>query len=215
MGANGASGRELQIAPKNRFHTKMFKENYGLITSYFHPIFIAVLHEMYWIYYSYINKDRKTSFRDLASKVPRNYACIAPILKAGCIRIPKWCRAPDLCTIPWCYGFVWGLSNTVSMDAARTPRMHSTHTLEIVLNLVALFFKVLQVKNWFRVSSCKSEFTWDQFRLLHVSTCELAAPYIYSCIRSCEWGASEVCVRGYLQVGGRFNAPGGGPGRLY
>jgi hypothetical protein len=46
MGANGASGRELQIAPKNRFHTN-FLSKYGLVTSYFHPIFIAVLHEMY------------------------------------------------------------------------------------------------------------------------------------------------------------------------
>jgi hypothetical protein len=27
--------------------TIFFRENYGLITSYFHPIFIAVLHEMY------------------------------------------------------------------------------------------------------------------------------------------------------------------------
>jgi hypothetical protein len=44
------------------------------------------------------NKDRKTGFRHLASKIPRSYACIAPILKAGCIRIPKWCRAPIVYT---------------------------------------------------------------------------------------------------------------------
>jgi hypothetical protein len=35
----------------------------------------------------------KTGFRHLASKIPRNYVCIAPILKAGSTRIPKWCRA--------------------------------------------------------------------------------------------------------------------------
>jgi hypothetical protein len=34
------------------------------------------------------------------AKIPRNYACIAPILRAGCIRIPKWCRAPNVRTIP-------------------------------------------------------------------------------------------------------------------
>jgi hypothetical protein len=51
MSANGASGQELQIAPKNRIYTLFFLikkgENYGLITSYFYPIFIAILHEMY------------------------------------------------------------------------------------------------------------------------------------------------------------------------
>jgi hypothetical protein len=53
MGANGASGQELQIAPKNRFQTIFFGENYGLITSYFHPRNLPVLHEMYRIYCSY------------------------------------------------------------------------------------------------------------------------------------------------------------------
>ena len=50
MGANGASGQELQIAPKNRFRANFLRKLWaypGLITSYFHPIFIAVLHEMY------------------------------------------------------------------------------------------------------------------------------------------------------------------------
>jgi hypothetical protein len=46
MGANGASGQELQRAPKNRFRTN-FQESYGLITSYFHPRNLPVLHEMY------------------------------------------------------------------------------------------------------------------------------------------------------------------------
>jgi hypothetical protein len=46
MGANGASGQELHIAAGNRFHTN-FLRNYGLITSYFHPIFIAILHKLY------------------------------------------------------------------------------------------------------------------------------------------------------------------------
>jgi hypothetical protein len=53
MGANGASGRELQIAPKNRFHTNFLRKlwTYHFL---FSPYFIAVSHEMYSIYYSYI-----------------------------------------------------------------------------------------------------------------------------------------------------------------
>jgi hypothetical protein len=58
MGANGASCQELQRAPKIRFRTNFFWQNYGLIarliTSYFHPRNLPVLHEIYWVYYSYI-----------------------------------------------------------------------------------------------------------------------------------------------------------------
>jgi hypothetical protein len=51
MGANGAYGQEIQIAPKNRFHTN-FSEK--IMDFLFPPIFIAVLHALYRIYYSYI-----------------------------------------------------------------------------------------------------------------------------------------------------------------
>ena len=80
MGANGASGQELQIyiAPKNRFHTNFLDRGrlyYFLekimdlfITSYFHPRNLPVLLEMYWVYYSYypITTDSTYNFKDLA-----------------------------------------------------------------------------------------------------------------------------------------------------
>jgi hypothetical protein len=47
MIANGASCQELRIAPKNRFRTNFFGQNYVLITSYFHPRNLPVLHKMY------------------------------------------------------------------------------------------------------------------------------------------------------------------------
>jgi hypothetical protein len=47
MGANGAFCQELQIAPKKKGSILIFRENYGLITSYFHPRNLPVLHEMY------------------------------------------------------------------------------------------------------------------------------------------------------------------------
>ena len=47
MGANGASGQELQIAPKNRFRADFFEKIMDLSLLIFHPIFITVLYEMY------------------------------------------------------------------------------------------------------------------------------------------------------------------------
>jgi hypothetical protein len=44
MGANGASGQELQIAPKNRFRANVLRKLWTYhFPAYFHPFFIKQL----------------------------------------------------------------------------------------------------------------------------------------------------------------------------